>query len=294
MCSSDLGLAFHNYHDAFNAFPMAWYAGSNFNLGVWGVSLLPYLDQAPLYNQYNHSVPSITELAALGYSPAAIASNINVISTVLPAFLCPSTPSGNEVYNGQLPAAANPLGTDLNWRAARSDYCASTGVRGDYAGLAYTAFPGGPAGQRDGLLEVSAPGLGDNGGLVRVRDVTDGTSNTIAIGERVGGTIVYRKGKVDSTLSALFGPSNGGGWGDFLNGEHWLKGSLEDGNDGPDGGPCGINCTNNRGANFYSFHTGGAHFLFVDGHVQFLSGNISQFVLASLITKGKGEIVGEF
>ncbi|MCB1129315.1 MAG: DUF1559 domain-containing protein, partial [Verrucomicrobiae bacterium] len=48
-----LGLALHNYHDTFRAFPAAFYRGTTTSPGWgWGTMILPYIDQAPLYNQW--------------------------------------------------------------------------------------------------------------------------------------------------------------------------------------------------------------------------------------------------
>ncbi|MBI5760314.1 MAG: DUF1559 domain-containing protein, partial [Planctomycetales bacterium] len=51
---------------------------------------------------------------------------------------------------------------------------------------------------------------------------------------------------------------------------------------------------NARGRGFYSFHVGGAHFLMADGAVRFVSENIEQFTFAGLITRRKGEVIGDF
>src|SRR6185436_9747421 len=59
-----LGLALHNYHDAKNRFPQAviWgtWNGQSWlpNHHTWLTMLLPYLDQAPLYNQVNFQAPA--------------------------------------------------------------------------------------------------------------------------------------------------------------------------------------------------------------------------------------------
>lgn len=48
------GLAFHNYHDTYGKFPRADGDASGKNTGLsWRVHLLPYLDQAPLYNLFH-------------------------------------------------------------------------------------------------------------------------------------------------------------------------------------------------------------------------------------------------
>src|SRR6187455_2473364 len=51
-----IGLAMHNYHDTFNGFPNGGIASS---VGGWGLSwyirILPYIDQAPVFNGINFS-----------------------------------------------------------------------------------------------------------------------------------------------------------------------------------------------------------------------------------------------
>jgi hypothetical protein len=163
-----------------------------------------------------------------------------------------------------------------------------TGIRGPYADIAYAGNPGG---NREGAIQPVGA-LNPNGTIPRLRDVTDGLSNTFFLGERVGGTNVYRKKQVDQTMTTNFGPVQGGAWGDFLNGEHWPNGSLFDGT--ADGGPCIINCTNLRSRGQMSFHDGGAFFLMGDGAVRFVSANIAAPTFAGLITRKKGEIIGEF
>jgi prepilin-type N-terminal cleavage/methylation domain-containing protein len=281
-----LGLALHNYHDTHNAMPFSWMLGSNLNVAPWTIQILPYMDQAPLYNQWNPSVAAINEgPAVFPGSAAAVAQNLTVIRTPLAAFQCPSSPAPL-ISNYTLPANAGGAGVPplaLTWTAARGDYIAVSGVRSDFSTLAYAAFPGGPPSSRHGLLR-QAPG-----GVSRFRDCTDGLSNTGLVGERTGSATIYRKTQPDSALTAAAGPANGGGWGDFLIGEHWLSGSLYDGNPGANGGPCGINCNNIRSQNFHSFHTGGIHMLMGDGAVKFLSENTAQFLVAATITVTGGE-----
>jgi hypothetical protein len=264
-------------------------AGSNLDANDWGILILPYLDQAPLYNQYNCSVPPFNEAGALGFNSAVAKQNIAAISTKLPVFKCPSAPD-NGIYQGALPANSAGAGVPpltLTWSCAPSDYCVSTGVRGTFANLAYASY-GGAGGDREGALQ--AGGLFGSG-TCRFQDITDGSSNTYLIGERTGGSVIYHQ---MLAVSSPFGPVNGGGWGDFLNGEHWLQGALYDGNQGPGGGPCPINCSNLRGDGFHCFHTGGCHFLMGDGSIRFVSANVNGYTMAGLITRKKAEIIGDF
>src|SRR5690606_31584144 len=91
--------------------------------------------------------------------------------------------------------------------------------------------------------------------------ISDGTSNTFLMGERTGGFKIYM-GKTElvapaAVLTAL-GETNGGGWGDPLIGDNWLKGAVRGATSYPIAeGSCAINCTNLRANGFHSFHTGG-------------------------------------
>ncbi|WP_417397465.1 DUF1559 domain-containing protein [Gimesia chilikensis] len=283
-----IGLAFHNYHDAHSCFPFSWFVDAanpaNPKASVYNIMLLPYMDQAPLYNQWNSSYPAFDQLAAI----PAVQQNLQVIQNPLPVFMCPSTPEATKhTYD------LTPAGFPLTYTAARTDYCPALGVRGTYSSIAYTGHPA--ANSRSGMLtnvgvDPSNPSGGSNT-ITRIRDVIDGTSNTILLGERVGGTNIYTGTTIHSAFTSAYGSTNGGGWGDLLNGEHWYSGSLRDGT--PDG-PCAINCTNIRSAGFLSFHVGGAHFLLGDGAVRFISQNVDAYTLASLTTRAGGEVLGEF
>ncbi|HET6425583.1 MAG TPA: DUF1559 domain-containing protein [Planctomycetaceae bacterium] len=280
-----LGLALHNYENSHNTFPFSWMIGStNLNVAPWTIQILPYMDQAPLYNRWVPTTPALNEAVAL-FPPADVQANLAVIRTVLPAHMCPSSPAPAE-SNYTLPAGAGGPGIppfNVTWTAARGDYSANSGVRSGFATVAYAAYPGGAGGAREGILR-QAPG-----GVSRLSQITDGTSNTIISGERTGSSTVFRKTQQDTALTPGYGPVNGGGWGDFLNGENWTSGCLFDGNPSASGGPCAINCNNIRSQSYHSFHTGGAHFVMGDGAVKFISENVSAFIFASALTAGKGE-----
>ncbi|OYW13961.1 MAG: hypothetical protein B7Z55_16195, partial [Planctomycetales bacterium 12-60-4] len=102
-----LGLAIHNYHDNFNAFPPGWIGVTNRtpdtegNSGfAWGAHLLPQLDQSPLYGRLNFNREC--------YDPAF---NAVAMSTVLPAFRCPSDPSQDTWMIGEEANPSNILAT---------------------------------------------------------------------------------------------------------------------------------------------------------------------------------------
>ncbi len=283
-CSSNLrqlGIAFHNYHDAHRAFPISYFVDNPpLNIQSYGVMLLPYVEQQALWDQFNTRFPAANEAGPVGQS------NVAIISKPLDIFICPSAPGGRDrVYDGMIPAGAVAGLPQLTWRAAPSDYCVTTGVRGVFAHLAYRGDPGG---ELHGALQPHI--VGSAKPQSDMASMTDGSSNTFLLGERYGGSTIYSRRNISTIVPDPYPAMNGGGWGDALNGEHWLAGTLNSGLTWPpQEGPCGINCTNLRGYGFYSMHAGGCHFLMGDASVQFINANVDQLVIAIGITAKKGD-----
>ncbi|PQO37195.1 DUF1559 domain-containing protein [Bremerella cremea] len=290
-CSNNckqLGLAFHNYHDTFGSFPFSWNFTADMNASSWGIQILPFLEQGNLSDAIDPKVPAFNEATSLGYPAASVNSNMAAIATPVNVFMCPSAPEAEKhdylIPQGAMASGIPPL--DLTWTAARSDYSATSGVFGDFSTLAYSGV-----GQSDRSGALVNTGYGAAGKASRMADIQDGTSNTYLIGERLGGSNVYKKRQIDATLTSLLGSTQGGAWGDVLNGEQWVKGSLYDGSYTSGGGPCAINCSNIRSRGFLSMHPGGAEFLMADGSAQFISSNVAAHTFASQITAKNGEVI---
>ena len=289
-CTNNLkqiGIGLHNYHDTYNTFPFAWMADLStqplLNAQVWGARILPFIEESALYDEYDNNVAAFNEMAAL--NPNA-ARNVEIIQTIVDTFVCPSAPGApqSRVYTIDL----NPAGWPLTSRAAPSDYIATTGVRGAFATIAYSGNAGG---NRDGVLQFA--GMDPSSGRFydttsTMAGIVDGTSNTFLIAERTGGGEIYvGTQRWNHPMAGALAGLNGGGWGDILNGEHWVAGSLWD--NPLIEGSYAINRTNMNGRGFHSFHPGGCHFLIADGSVKFLSQDTEAYVIASMITRAKGE-----
>jgi hypothetical protein len=171
----------HNYHDTYDSLPSG--GVYNFSTSVsnrnclmgWGVAILPFIEQGNLYNLYNPQL--------LNYDPA----NANVIGTPLKIQNCPADPYAGRVTTGP------PNFQGLYPKVATSSY---KGVAGADIGLAYWDYPTyvnagfaplntrgalSTSGYPDGTYSTGASGLAP----VRFTDITDGTSNTLLVGEYV-------------------------------------------------------------------------------------------------------------
>ena len=329
-----IGLAFHNYHSSFNAWPRAMTAGivdgshTLVNWQGWAPGLLPSLDQANVYNAYNQSVPF--------FDPA----NAAAAATVIPAFKCPSSPGAakvTQIYDSNIltqiysnPTAGNgnaaltgPYTAPITYVGGASDYAAWDKLAGNvwstYApGLTPSASIN--VGRQEGAIgectaSTFAMDITNFGGGVflkfGIKEVLDGTSNTILLGELAGRDNLYQKrnnlgngGTAGSTASTAYLAANwsGGTWADGFN---WIRTNGTDTTGATfQGGPCAVNCTNARimvsnsrtsGGGFYSFHTGGITVLLCDGSARFLNENISNVTLACLLTRARGDSpLGEF
>jgi prepilin-type processing-associated H-X9-DG protein len=154
-------------------------------------------------------------------------------------------------------------------RGACSDYGPVAGVCPGLKAWGYID----PAGNYEGSLRVNR--------MTRLTDISDGTSTTLLAAEDAGRPQLWQAGRyVPGSFAA------GGPWASSAN-PVVITGASSDGSILP--GPCGINCTNDRQP--YSFHAGGANFLFADGSVHFLPAAIDIRVLAGLATRAGGEVV---
>lgn len=250
-----IGLGMHNYEATVGMFPTRTTALNSGKRNSILARLLLYVDRQDLYDLYNFNVHWHD------------AQNAAVINMPVAAFVCPSTPNGERAdttSSGTTPAAG-----------ARfcSDYGELNNINSSLTAL--------------GILDpatVASPNgaIFDNFVRARVRDITDGTSNTIFIGECAGRPTAYRMGqKVSGTIS-------GAGWADNVQGFdlHGFNRTT-----GATPGPCAVNCTNANEA--YSFHPGGAHVLAGDGGVRFLSESIDIRVVGALVTVQGGELISE-
>jgi prepilin-type N-terminal cleavage/methylation domain-containing protein len=263
-----LALAMHNYHDVYNALPLGMVHRVN-----WRISILPFLEQANVYSQLDFN---------LTFRGDTVTTNSKVLGgKTFAMMICPSNiiePLSNNAYgaNGQKMQYGNYLGI---------------------GGAVDTSFTSNAA---SGKCNNYYGWHCDNGPMIindRVlfRDITDGLSNCLVLGEQSGR---------DSGM--LYGDRrNGyrGGWhgtDDTINTAGFVTG-IGSGIT-PIQYPLNSRCSDFwacqvpylNSAILNSEHTGGVQFALADGSVRFLSENMSLDTLKRLAMKSDGQVIGEF
>lgn len=286
-CKNNLkqfGLGMHNYHGAHRMFPLGasvrlgGAGGGNFNSN--GLTMmLPYFDQANLSNLYNPSLPWEQQTAA-------------VARTVIPMFVCPSNVGANPY---QLPALG-ALGIPAGDTFGITTYVMSRGSNVGWCGSSNHTS--------------AVKGMFDLNKGSRMRDITDGSSNTIAMGEAATGPqfllcegqgcgsgtattneaaqawIIPQPGNTDykpatGPIGSVFGSTA-----DRINKPFTTESFI----DVPGMNDCTFAAGGDATGNFRSQHVGGCHFLFADGSVHFISENVDLNLYQALSTIQGGEV----
>ncbi len=302
-CKNNLknyGLGIHNYESTFKVFPSSGESTDEstspttrrFFPVSTATAILPFIDQAPLYQAWNFSVH---------YTNAA---NAGLAKSKLPSMVCPS--------NGVTGPDQLGYGMTDYMPVAYVDFAAN-GARGGVAG-SYTA-------NVQGVDKAGALGF-CNG----ISACTDGLSNTVMViedsgrpasnggsydissaGAALGGSQAYdstqlaaSKNQTPYAAGGTFGvpgrwadPDSGSG----ISGPPNMTGQFINNNKTPTGGPAGcLWSVNNCGPNDEpaSLHIGGVHALLGDGSVRFLSDNVDFNTVRRLANPKDGEVIGDF
>ena len=249
-----IGLAVHNYHDAFKQLPWA-NANSTLSGGSLFVSILPYVEQANSFQLYDFSRSNRDSL------------NRQVVSQQLPFYYCPADARRRDV-----PSCSSDAGR------APGTYAANIGTA-DYN--QYWRWIGAPQPTLNGPVVYSD----SKDRRTRFASITDGTSNTLLAGETAYNLPDYKfsfgecagdsrysftywcnpyPGSTACTTKYAFNPRDEADDGVFDPG--WVR-------------------------SFRSEHVGGVQFVRVDGSVLFVASSISAVVLDYLATRNGGEVI---
>lgn len=286
-----IGLALHNYESTYQKFPAGGY-GTHLNLDTgfsWIISILPYCEQSNIYNQLNFVGPGVGWVGprnSVGWQNGMVINNVTV-----PFLICPS---------GTAPQFNTFSGPGIT--VMRPQY---VGISGAADGNGFLNAPG----RVKGCCTQSgtATGVISSGGILtpvrnrRLGECTDGTTNTIIVGEisslgrdlvgtplALNGFLGFQAGSL-SNVAVEDWPVASGLLHRVLN----LTTVQYPPNSNRSIANPGVNP--NMGSNnpLLSEHTGGTQAARADGSVQFMSQNMDLRLLRLVATRDDGQVVGD-
>jgi prepilin-type N-terminal cleavage/methylation domain-containing protein/prepilin-type processing-associated H-X9-DG protein len=283
-----LGLAAANYESSNGSFPGGSYSDTYFNppcvypgtcdsypesFSVFA-RMLPYFEQAPMYNAANFNLnsgdPSNLTIGGVQVNSLVCPSDLQNQSIPLSATQAQNTtPPGWSWYN------LYPLPPG-NWTQAFSSYGGNAGT-----------FTFGFSNLMSPTILAAYNGTIYNDSSVRIAQITDGTSNTFAFAERAKGHLYV----TDPLYCVSDSQWNVGRWFDTLFSTMY---PLNTGFGVNPGIPC-PNPATNCGFSYYgsanagSYHPGGANFGFCDGSVRFIKNSIGSWTFTQAIQDNYGD-----
>jgi prepilin-type N-terminal cleavage/methylation domain-containing protein/prepilin-type processing-associated H-X9-DG protein len=240
-----IALATSNYHDAWGCYPQGVQFTFNYGTASPHVALLPFLEQAPLFNSLNFDWNMVSY------------ENTTVFGAVRPmVYVCPSDPMGTRIDPFDGTYYYDPgynFFAYMIYPQAYTNYLGNTGTWFQHS--------------RNPARLAQSNGLFFRWSAVRIADITDGTSNTIAYGEHATGLVT------DDIERIYEGPCWACGWyGQSIFTSFYplnpRKKVQDEYGDGLIRAFCGAAS---------SFHPGGANFAFADGSVKFLKETIDSW-----------------
>jgi prepilin-type N-terminal cleavage/methylation domain-containing protein/prepilin-type processing-associated H-X9-DG protein len=284
-CANNLkqwGLALHNYHDVYSAFPTTdmnpdFNTWQKYIFISWITKTMPFMEQD---NVWRNTVQS----EDAGYIYPWDNTHYIGLGALQPMWQCP--------------ADSRTLQTEVSggFTLQLTAYQGCNGISHRYSDVNPNPpnFPADPS--KVGIF-FPVVNKGQNPKGTRFGDITDGTSNTLMMGERPP--------SADMNFGWGFA-----GYGNTGNGEcDVMLGVLETNDSGssypaqPNGQPCpvgpysfGPGTLQNQCDQFHywSLHSGGANFLMGDGSVRFMTYTVGDPVMSALATKAGGEVVPNF
>jgi prepilin-type N-terminal cleavage/methylation domain-containing protein/prepilin-type processing-associated H-X9-DG protein len=258
-------LALHGYHDTNGLFPPGGRFGPDDDRGSWQVYILPYMEEDSLYRK----IPNLEST----FNAIPVAKDNKVLPVHLPYLRCPSDTYDANSFTSNYLGSMGPQCLPVNCSFHPFD--------------SYCNMPqwGIPASAADGETTLTSQLRGmfcRRGAKVRLMDVSDGTSNTIMVGETLAGehgdikkSNAWYTWFGNSTISTIV-PIN----------------YKTDVDDNP---PCSQSQQRSIhnwavAFGFKSNHPGGASFVFADGSVHFLNQNIDHITYQLLGCRNDGHV----
>jgi prepilin-type N-terminal cleavage/methylation domain-containing protein len=263
-CSNNLkqlSLAMHNYHDTYNTFPSGYilqtgdHGTSGLSSWGWAAFMLPFIEQSALSETLGVGQIPLDEALAEG-SPTLM-----IMQQPVSAFRCPSDTAPDTNTGHRLP------GVSGEQPVATSNYIANNTSHRWHGGGRLTGYAHGQQGQWGaGPNQQQSPsGIMWRQSRIGMRDIIDGTSNTIALGERSWQQNNPVGLPHNCNAAVVFGTSHGN---EQLTIRHVLGAGTVNINDSTGGCHFG----------FGSRHPGGSLFALCDGSTRFISETIEHII----------------
>jgi prepilin-type N-terminal cleavage/methylation domain-containing protein len=266
-----IGLALLNYESAQSSFPPGglWSGTGSYGFS-WIVRILPYLEESSIYQKLDWTGANYG--GALGWL-GANATNAQTLGSVqFPVLYCPSS---------SLPTMVLNTG---GWTVNDSStmYAGISGATNDKTAVDKTGAGAAPGRLSSGGVLISLAG-------VRIADIRDGTTNTIAVGEQSDfcsdATGAQSDCRSDCGHGFCMAPGNDG-WERIFNMTTVVNGINE-----KSANAFGVpgNCGPNRA--IQSAHPGGAHVAVADGSVRFVAESLDIQTLYNLANRNDGHVI---
>jgi prepilin-type N-terminal cleavage/methylation domain-containing protein len=253
-CSNNLkqiGLGLMNYHDTHNTFPAGWNHQSPGGQPDWGwaVMILPFMEQATLYEELNPTAPG-RRLSQL-YVAAAPADTQRLLQTPIKAYRCPSDTL--KTLNTLI-----TFGSNNHFRLATSNYVANIGTTADTG------------------TSANFNGVFFGNSWLGVKDILDGTSQTLAVGERSASHQAAQWAGVgrNNNIGNESQPRTTARGGFVINFDYTGTGAPQ-----------------NQSKGYASYHPGGTQFVMCDGAVRFVSQNTPSSLVQLMARRNDGEAI---
>jgi prepilin-type N-terminal cleavage/methylation domain-containing protein len=301
-----LGLACHAFHDSNGRFPLGieLMPGSRQSTATFFIRILPFMEQGPLYQQWDFANPANNTTM----NPATSRS-----ATIIPTFICPSDTFQENPFLLASSPNGGPGGYSIGSTANANftaGYYSGTSYAGNYGTGSYflknTIFTVRP----NGIFFMTGPDPALTPGqagsslspqndphtnlqAVRIADVTDGTTNTLMLGEKS-----HLDQKFDQWIA-----SNSGykmhqlsvwAWSGGLKGSaHVTCSSAGPLNQKVPSTSPNFTDQDRRFQTWGSGHPGGVNFVLSDGSVRFIRDSLTTTTLTQLSTRAGGEVIAE-
>lgn len=265
-----LGLAFHNYHGVHNTFMSGGFLLQRSYPMGWVPRIFPFIEQGNRYEAIKTFGGRTSGLVEISPYRSAGISDDPLFTEPISTLVCPSSPHGD----------TTPLPDSPSYYPNRSEQ-ATLHYRGNGGSVLVGYHEPSSAGHAYTTSGVICPTIN-----VSIGDITDGTSNTILLGETSDATDLHpgSAGGFGGIQPWVWGFYDYNGEGYLMIDHKWIQYPI---------GYTGQFANSNTP--FCSAHGGGgANFAMCDGSVTNLSASTSMDVLHALATRANGEVVGEY